>query len=131
MNITNFCYWLQGYFEITNVSNIEISKSRLKIIKDHIKIVEEERDVSKCAKDFFYEFKGFLNFSNKESLNSEETKNTTEKLQSVFNKITPNSTVEDLLDEMEKSQKQEINELDDLIYGPGVIMDCHCDTAVC
>lgn len=33
----NFCYWLQGYFELTNSNNI--TKDQLKVIKEHLDLV--------------------------------------------------------------------------------------------
>ena len=36
MNRVNFCYWLQGYFEIANPKGI--SKEELKMIKSHLQL---------------------------------------------------------------------------------------------
>jgi hypothetical protein len=36
MSPENFCYWLQGYFEINNQNNI-INKQQIEIIKDHFR----------------------------------------------------------------------------------------------
>lgn len=37
MNTIDFCFWLQGYFEISG--NTEISKEQAQIIKDHLNLV--------------------------------------------------------------------------------------------
>ena len=38
MNANEFCYWLQGYFEL-NHSNYELNEQQVKVIKDHLKLV--------------------------------------------------------------------------------------------
>ena len=37
MNTIDFCYWLQGYFEISGDS--EISKEQAEVIKNHLNLV--------------------------------------------------------------------------------------------
>jgi len=37
MNTIDFCFWLQGYFEISNGG--EISKEQAEIIKNHLSLV--------------------------------------------------------------------------------------------
>lgn len=37
MNTIDFCYWLQGYFEISG--NTEISKEQAEVIKNHLNLV--------------------------------------------------------------------------------------------
>jgi len=37
MNETNFCYWLQGYFEITAHGNL--SEAQINVIKEHLQTV--------------------------------------------------------------------------------------------
>ena len=37
MTSRDFCYWLQGYFELENPNGIENNK--VKIIRDHLKMV--------------------------------------------------------------------------------------------
>lgn len=37
MNAVDFCFWLQGYFEISG--NSEINKEQSKIIQDHLALV--------------------------------------------------------------------------------------------
>jgi|688.fasta_scaffold953144_1 hypothetical protein len=41
MTPENFVYWLQGYLELSNVS--ELSKEQTQIIKDHIKLVLDKK----------------------------------------------------------------------------------------
>jgi len=41
MDETQFCYWLQGYVELSNAS--ELSKEQVQIIKDHLKLVFEKK----------------------------------------------------------------------------------------
>ena len=37
MKTSEFCYWLQGYFELSNTN--ELSKSQVDIIKNHLNLV--------------------------------------------------------------------------------------------
>lgn len=37
MNTIDFCYWLQGYFEVSGEA--EINKDQVKIIKNHLNLV--------------------------------------------------------------------------------------------
>ena len=37
MNTIDFCYWLQGYFEISGSE--ELSKEQIEIIKNHLNLV--------------------------------------------------------------------------------------------
>lgn len=40
MTPENFCYWLQGYFEICRAdSNLDLSESKVKIIREHLELV--------------------------------------------------------------------------------------------
>jgi hypothetical protein len=41
MTPENFVYWLQGYLELSNVS--ELSKEQTQIIRDHIKLVFDKK----------------------------------------------------------------------------------------
>lgn len=38
MTPENFCYWLQGYFEISN-GEVQLSKEKVQIIQDHLDLV--------------------------------------------------------------------------------------------
>jgi hypothetical protein len=37
MNTIDFCFWLQGYFEISG--DTEITKEQVQVIKDHLSLV--------------------------------------------------------------------------------------------
>ena len=41
MNQTEFCYWLQGYFELTgaDATNAPISPNQVQVIKNHLNLV--------------------------------------------------------------------------------------------
>lgn len=39
MTPENFCYWLQGFFEIQDISNIVLSKKQVDIIREHLQLV--------------------------------------------------------------------------------------------
>lgn len=41
MDNLNFCYWLQGFFELTNTETL--TKEQVKIIKDHLALVFEKK----------------------------------------------------------------------------------------
>lgn len=41
MNERDFVYWLQGFFEMTNVENL--TKEQVKMIKDHLSLVMEKK----------------------------------------------------------------------------------------
>lgn len=44
MTKENFCYWLQGYFEIHNPSTI--SARDLKIIKEHLNLALDKKSIA-------------------------------------------------------------------------------------
>jgi len=39
MKSRDFCYWLQGYFEITNPEPINLTKVQIQLIKRHLNLV--------------------------------------------------------------------------------------------
>ncbi len=39
MKAHNFCYWLQGYFELTGLNQQELTVSQIKTIKKHLEMV--------------------------------------------------------------------------------------------
>lgn len=39
MTPDNFCYWLQGFFEISNNGTNNLSQTQIEIIKDHLDLV--------------------------------------------------------------------------------------------
>ena len=39
MDALSFVYWLNGYFEINNITDQTLSAEQVKIIKDHISLV--------------------------------------------------------------------------------------------
>ena len=39
MKAHEFCYWLQGFFEISNESEQPLSKTQVKIIQNHLNMV--------------------------------------------------------------------------------------------
>ncbi len=41
MNATEFCYWLQGFFELTNNSNIIFNIPMVRCLRNHLALVKE------------------------------------------------------------------------------------------
>ena len=41
MTTDNFCYWLQGFFEMTDTD--KLTKKQIGIIKDHLKLVFDKQ----------------------------------------------------------------------------------------
>ena len=41
MNETEFAYWLQGFFELSNAE--ELTREQVKIIKDHLSLVFDKK----------------------------------------------------------------------------------------
>lgn len=41
MNETEFTYWLQGFFELSNAE--ELTREQVKIIKDHLSLVFDKK----------------------------------------------------------------------------------------
>jgi len=39
MKSRDFCYWLQGFFEISNTKIEELNEEQLSMIKEHLKLV--------------------------------------------------------------------------------------------
>ena len=39
MNSRDFCFWLQGYFELVETNNSKLTKSQIQVIQDHLKLV--------------------------------------------------------------------------------------------
>ena len=67
MNADNFCYWLQGFFELTN--SVNLTEEQVKIVKEHLQLVfvkvTEEKIDEKTAK------------SDESTLNEKNTKENT------------------------------------------------------
>jgi hypothetical protein len=47
MNAESFCYWLQGYFELTD-SNKPFSSEQMDVVKEHLQLVFSKQTV-KCV----------------------------------------------------------------------------------
>ena len=47
MNSENFCYWLQGVFEIANLQ--ELNTKQTLIVKEHLKLVVNKVTPEHCA----------------------------------------------------------------------------------
>lgn len=43
MNELNFCYWLQGFFEIHNFKDGPLTIEQVKMIKDHLQYVFDHK----------------------------------------------------------------------------------------
>lgn len=91
MNSTCFCYWLKGFFEIYNP--VLISGKEIEIINDHLRIItkDDELDMPKgdflSPNDFVIWLEGFV--EGKKEITFAGTKRISDKLNSVFNKVTP------------------------------------------
>lgn len=92
MKATNFTYWLKGFFELENP--LFINENQVNIINDHLKIVikDDESDDMKgpysSPNDFVIWLNGFLD--SKTDLSLAPLTKVKDKLDSVFNKVTPN-----------------------------------------
>lgn len=53
MTSENFCYWLQGYLEIEDPSNI--NEGKLQIIKDHLSLVFTKVTPAKSSQFSYFE----------------------------------------------------------------------------
>lgn len=41
MNSDQFCYWLQGFFELTDAK--EVNQKQVEVIKEHLNLVETQK----------------------------------------------------------------------------------------
>lgn len=51
MDALQFCYWLQGYFEICNREGILLEPDQVEVIQDHLKLVFNKVTPSRSAID--------------------------------------------------------------------------------
>jgi hypothetical protein len=51
MNELNFCYWLQGYFEISELEGKQLSPE-MQVIKDHLKLVFNKETPDRTKQDW-------------------------------------------------------------------------------
>lgn len=93
MNSTSFAYWLQGFIEINNPPIIIAQE--LTIIKDHLKIIIKDDEFAGTKgpylspNNFVMWLDGLVNGNGLIMLESKHTSLLKSKLNSVFNKITP------------------------------------------
>lgn len=91
MNERDFCFFLQGFLEIGNPQ--AISSDKVQIIRDHIDLVykdeDSERNIENAAKNFHRWLDGFLTCFDKKYITKEQIILINNKLDKVFNKITP------------------------------------------
>lgn len=85
MKATEFCYWLQGLFELHNVS--ELNASQVSLIDKHLKMVfVHEKEQSKYL-DFCKNLSGYIKFSNMNIMNMSVTKRVQDALNDLFEHV--------------------------------------------
>jgi hypothetical protein len=117
VNNTEFLFWLQGYFELTNTDECVLDENRIQIIRDHITLVEKENAYSS---KFITSLKAIFEFYDKvtEIVSPHHflvalTDLIQSNLQSEFEKLTPHrDNPIDVVDLMEK------------VYPPSRPLDC-------
>ena len=71
-----FAYWLKGYFELSNSSNL--SEEQVKIIKEHLQKVfsvsSGTAGIQMHPDEFVYWLKGYFELSNSSNLSEEQVK---------------------------------------------------------
>lgn len=88
MKATEFCYWLQGLFEIHNT--IQLNSNQVDLIKKHLQMVFlHEKNPSKHF-DFCKFLDGYLKFSNIKDIDEFVTKRIKNELNTLFVHVTAN-----------------------------------------
>lgn len=88
MKSLEFMYWLQGYFELSAVSELNLEQTT--IIKNHLKMVDIT-DQNKLS-PFCSWLNGFLEHIGENYPNSEQTLKIKNKLNNVFDHVIPSYT---------------------------------------
>lgn len=85
MNAENFCYWLQGMFEVGMIKDLD--ENKISIILEHLKLVlNDVESVTTKQKEFCIWLSGFL--EDLESSDSAKTSKIKSKLEKPFVKVT-------------------------------------------
>jgi hypothetical protein len=85
MKATEFCYWLQGLFEIHDIA--ELNTKQVSLIDKHLQMVfVHEKEQSKHL-DFCKNLYGYIKFSNMTTLNMSVTKRVKNALNDLFEHV--------------------------------------------
>jgi hypothetical protein len=85
MKAVEFCYWLQGLFEINTVN--ELNENQVNVIYKHLQMVfVHEKEDSKYF-DFCKNLFGYIKFSNMTAMNMVVTKRVKETLDGLFEHV--------------------------------------------
>lgn len=110
MNRINFCYWLQGLFEIGDVKTL--TSNQIQIIKDHLALANNNKATKNQLKEiqFCNWLEGYLDFSETKILSNRQVKLIKDRLSLVYTKVTPN-------------RNKEIHSLDNIKFDPKNTLD--------
>ena len=93
MKSTEFCYWLQGLFEINKT--IELNPKQTELVKKHLKMVFVHEKENSQHFDFCKGLYGYLSYSDIASIDESTTIKMKTKLDSLFehvvNQYSPNT----------------------------------------
>jgi predicted RNA-binding protein (virulence factor B family) len=85
MKAIEFCYWLQGLFEINTV--YELNENQVNVINKHLQMVfVHEKEDSKYL-DFCKNLSGYIKFSNMLTMNMSVTTRVKEALNDLFEHV--------------------------------------------
>lgn len=91
MKAQEFCYWLQGWFELANVEIIDIHQTY--IIKEHLNLVFSQ-DVK--ANNFCHALHGFFQIQENNCFDAQQTYRLKQMLREIFkNEIDPSYPLEE------------------------------------
>lgn len=120
MDVTNFCYWLQGFFEIGNSKTL--TQKQVQIIDDHLKLSFINTDSISTKEiqlkeiEFCNWLNGFLDYSDTKILSSKKVKIIKDRLALVYNKVTPDRNNEkDILDNIKFGPKNTLDIDEDVL----------------
>lgn len=96
MKASEFCYWLQGYFEIKVKGSANcLMKEQVEVIEKHLKLVSIHDPIDGKAKQFCQSLQGLVAFIGVNEITSSQTAKIREKLGQVFlHEIDPSYPVE-------------------------------------
>lgn len=115
MQSINFLYWLQGLFEISEITRL--SSRQVEVIKAHLKITVKDHP-------FISWLEGFLETQTK-GINKELTLVLKEKLALSFTNITaPKNPLEEILKQPQRSPYEPIREFPHLPWNPSGPIFC-------
>lgn len=87
MKSIEFCYWLQGLFELN--TPIEINANQTALIRKHLKMVFVHEKQTSQHFDFCKGLNGYLNYSDVQAIDSQVTERLKIKLSGLFVHVNP------------------------------------------